>query len=106
MKTEAPNKASSRHQTQRRTQAYDVLAQPPEVAQGLGGDPGPYHGANLQTSTGPGRRLDLSDVVRGSHDEVATEHRFAYYVVETKAARLAVIVVGVETGDESPSPFK
>lgn len=36
MKTEAPNKASSRHQTQRRTQAYDVLAQPPEVAQGLG----------------------------------------------------------------------
>ncbi|KAL1436306.1 hypothetical protein MTO96_049819 [Rhipicephalus appendiculatus] len=43
MKTEALNKASSHHPPRSRTQANDVLAQAPDVAQGLDGTPGPCH---------------------------------------------------------------
>ncbi|KAL1470963.1 hypothetical protein MTO96_040162 [Rhipicephalus appendiculatus] len=68
MKTEALNKASSHHPPRSRTQANDVLAQAPDVAQSLDGNPGlchtpdpvPEDGANPKTSTCPGRRLDLS----------------------------------------------
>ncbi|KAH6926065.1 hypothetical protein HPB50_013691 [Hyalomma asiaticum] len=69
MKAEAPNKALSHNPARHRsTQAYDVLAQPPEVAQGLGGDSGPCHApdpdpedrVNPQPSTSPRSRLELS----------------------------------------------
>ncbi|KAH6946108.1 hypothetical protein HPB50_011669 [Hyalomma asiaticum] len=75
MKAEAPNKALSHNPTwHRSTQAYDVLAQPPEVAHGLGGDPGPSHApdpedrVNPQTSTSPRSRLELSSGPAQSRD--------------------------------------
>ncbi|KAH7962960.1 hypothetical protein HPB52_018931 [Rhipicephalus sanguineus] len=99
MKTEAPNKSFKPPTNTAQTQAYDVLAHL-QKCPGLGGSR-PLSWATCKRPQARKKAGPLSgptesrvmDVVRGSHDEVATEHRFAYYVVETKAARLAVIVV-------------
>ncbi|KAL1441586.1 hypothetical protein MTO96_008549 [Rhipicephalus appendiculatus] len=87
MKINAPNKASSLHPTRRRTtKAYEVLAQPPAVAQGLRGDAGPTQapdqvledGANPQASTCPGRRGAWSTTAEP--DELACLRALRYII--------------------------